>query len=190
MILSRLKERTSSLHEKIERTVDLPGRLQSLDSYSKLLARFYGFYRPLEQSLISLNGFSGLGLDLEGRLKTRFLVADLHSLGFSERSLGELPMCAKIPYVSDLPDALGCLYVLEGATLGGQIVRKQVRELHGLGATTGCSFFSSYGDQIRQMWSEFCQVLTIYDVKHPEHAEQILATAEETFGRLEEWLSC
>lgn len=48
MTLQRLRHETAHLHERIERTLDLPVRLASLPAYTALLTRFHGFYAPLE----------------------------------------------------------------------------------------------------------------------------------------------
>jgi heme oxygenase len=189
MILSTLRERTRLLHERTERAVDLAARLRSVGSYSKLLARFYGFYAPIESRLALVNDFESLGLDLAARRKTPWLRYDLTALGYTPKAIEELPTCISLPEVARLPEALGCLYVLEGATLGGQYVRGEVARTLGLGPTTGCSFFSSYDRDTRSMWHGFCSAILTYLEKNPKAESTIVAVAEETFLRFEEWVS-
>jgi heme oxygenase len=52
------------------------------------------------------------------------LLDDLQALGCTP-SLERLPMCAQLPVIDSSAACLGVLYVLEGATLGGQILRRK-----------------------------------------------------------------
>lgn len=186
MILALLRDQTALLHARIERVVDVPNRLRSRDDYATLLARFHGFYAPLESRLAAVGGYEAVGLNLEPRWKAGRLRDDLLALGHTADGL---PWCAALPDVRDLPAALGCLYVLEGATLGGQYVRKEVKRIHGFEPGTGCSFFSSYQDRVREMWTEFCKALNGYAEANPASHGAIVATAADTFTRMEEWLA-
>lgn len=186
MILTALRERTAALHDRVERAVDLPARLRSREAYANLLARFYGFYAPVEARLAAVGGYDAVGLNLEPRRKAGRLRADLHALGLAADGL---PQCAALPAVGDLPAALGCLYVLEGATLGGQYVRREVTRAYGLGPETGCSFFASYQGRVREMWADFCAALTAYAAAHPAAHGPIVAAAADTFARMEDWLA-
>jgi heme oxygenase len=79
--------------------------------------------------------------------------------------------------------------VLEGATLGGQVVRREVGRSLGLGTGTGCSFFGSYGDRVGEMWKEFCGALAAYAARDPSAEEPLVAAAVETFDALDRWLA-
>lgn len=72
MILTRLREETRDAHEHLEARMDILGCTRSLSGYKGLLAKFYGFYLPLErrlsdvaaQGLAAANGaafFNGYG---------------------------------------------------------------------------------------------------------------------------------
>lgn len=182
MILATLRDRTAALHERVERAADIPARLASPAAYADLLVRFHGFYAPLEDRLAAVAGFDAL--DLGPRRKAHRLEDDLRVLG---RAAG--PRCERLPLIRTPADAFGCLYVLEGATLGGQIVRRDVARRFGYGPGTGCSFFSSYGDQLRPMWVAFGDALTRFADRQPDASEAVVAAAAETFTRFEEWLT-
>ena len=188
MILGLLRERTAHLHERVERTVDLPTALRSLAGYASLLVRFHGFYAPLEERLGGVVGYDGAGLDLAARQKTRLLRDDLSALGRTAADIDALPRCHDLPVVTAPGEALGCQYVLEGATLGGQIVRRQVERRHGLTPDRGCAFFSSYGERVGAMWKEFCEVAERYAAR-PGAGEPIVAGAVATFRCLDRWLA-
>jgi heme oxygenase (biliverdin-IX-beta and delta-forming) len=187
-VLQYLRSETQLYHDRIERAVDLPTRLGSLPSYRELLIRFYGFYAPLEPQLLSIPGSDASGLDLPLRCKSAMLRDDLKVLGLTAVEMEAIPLCDVLPAVDDLPSLLGCLYVLEGATLGGQFIRKDVRRRFGLDSSNGCCFFSSYGERVGEMWSKFCSAVTGYDEQNPGSHRPIGLAAIETFVRLEHWV--
>lgn len=189
MILGLLRERTKHLHEQVERTVDLPTRLNSVGHYTSLLARFHGFYAPLEERLSGGGGYDGVGLDLAARRKAHLLRDDLLALGLSEAAIDSLARCPDLPAVTDLGEALGCLYVLEGATLGGQFVRRQAEKAIGVVPGRGCSFFASYGERVGVMWKEFCRALERYAADAPGAGDRITTAAVGTFAGLNRWVA-
>jgi heme oxygenase len=188
MILELLKERTRDLHTQVERTVDLPTRLQSRLLYASLLSRFYGFYGPLEDRLAAVEGLAAAALEFEGRRKAPLLRDDLTALGLGEADIRSLPRCERLPSVTDTGDALGCLYVLEGATLGGQVVRRLVEQRLGLAAGRGCSFFDSYGERVGVMWREFRRFVEGYVMATPGAGDRVIAAAVGTFSSLDRWV--
>ena len=188
MILGRLREETRRLHERAERAMDLPARLASHAAYAALLARLWGFYAPVEARLGAVGGLDEIGLDLATRRKARLLRGDLAACGVDTGGIAALPACAALPALPGLPQALGCMYVLEGATLGGQFIRKEVSRHLGLGPDTGCGFFGSYGTEIGPMWRAFCKITSDYAMANPDAEDAIVSAGAETFIRFEEWL--
>ena len=63
---------------------------------------------------------SPLGFPL--RARSELIESDLLALGLSRREIAELPRCTDLPRLSCPEDLAGCLYVLEGACLGGQVI--------------------------------------------------------------------
>jgi heme oxygenase len=122
---------------------------------------------------------------MRGREKLWRLRDDLRAFGSTEGSIDALPRCTWVPEIATVPSALGCLYVTEGATLGGRIVARAVREHLGLGPSTGASFFEGYGAATAAMWRSFLDHL---NASAPSPAE-VLGAATETFVALERWLT-
>jgi heme oxygenase len=54
---------------------------------------------------------------------------------------------------------IGTLYVIEGATLGGQVISRHLYRHLGFSANAGARFFNGYGDEAatQQQWTLFCQ---------------------------------
>ncbi len=53
--------------------------------------------------------------------------------------------------------AFGALYVLEGSTIGGLIIKKMISEK--LGSEEGMSFFEGYGKKTAERWKVFTQYI-------------------------------
>lgn len=187
MVLQRLKRDTHAYHERIERRINLAARLSSRDGYRSVLARFYGFYAPVEAALSSVEGLSLALGDLAARWKTGLIARDLATLGLSARELPALPRCADIPALPDVAHAFGCLYVLEGATLGGQIIARQIVRALGVAADCGGAFFCGYNQETGLMWRSFGAGLAAYATTSEREAMMLL-TARETFCAFDRWL--
>jgi heme oxygenase len=183
-----LKRSTRSLHVDVEQSLDIPHRTRNLAAYRKLLERFYGFHRPLEDALARVSGYEHIGLQFAARRKLPLLRDDLLALGASPAALDTLPVCDDLPAFDDLPAAMGCLYVLEGSTLGGQMITRLVARNLGLEAGTGASYFASYGDRVATMWSGFCESLERLASSSTEQRESMVQAAQATFVNLERWL--
>jgi heme oxygenase len=189
MISAKLKDQTRQLHEQTEREVDLPGRLKTVESYRQLLARFYGFYQPIENRLVDLASQHALGVSLAERQKVERLRSDLLALSWTTQDIDQLPQCNKLPPLETAADALGCLYVLEGSTLGGQYIARAAEKQLGLTMVSGISFFSGNGSSTGRMWNEFAAALNAYAEAHPESSPAIVASATRTFECFKDWIA-
>ncbi|MCC7084108.1 MAG: biliverdin-producing heme oxygenase, partial [Pirellulales bacterium] len=118
------------------------------------------------------------------RCKTAALQEDLRWLGVSPQAVELLPLCEKLPAVATLEDALGVLYVMEGATLGGQVLSKHFNNRWGIVRHGGATFVNIYGDQTADHWARFLRWLQT-DASDPA---RVVAAAEETFQTLAAWL--
>ena len=92
------------------------------------------------------------------------------------------------PVWKPLREALGCLYVLEGSTLGGKIITAHLKRVLPLDESRGCSFFNSYGDDVGPMWSSFLGILSRHCERHDD-ADVVVHSACQTFASLDRWLS-
>ena len=119
-LLTRLRDQTRPHHEVVERQFGLFERTWSAEQYRALLRRFLGYYDPLEERIAAAADWSRLGFDWPRRRKSPLLRRDLSAAGDLPDAVGGLPRCIDLPSVGGLPQALGSLYVLEGATLGGR----------------------------------------------------------------------
>jgi heme oxygenase (biliverdin-IX-beta and delta-forming) len=125
--------------------------LSSLGGYRKLISRFYGFYAPLECVLEDHAG-EAVELHFSARRKTRVLHADLRALGVMTPDLSAIERCKALPRIETVAHVVGCLYVLEEATLGGRVIASGLEKQLGITAANGGAFFASYADYVDTMW--------------------------------------
>ena len=184
-VLERLRAETRPQHDAIETALDLTSGTLTLGTYRRTLARFHGFYRPLEVGVQAVGGWADRGLDLAERWKTPLLEADLRALGVDDPAA--LPVCTDLPPHATVAAAFGCLYVLEGATLGGQVISQLLRNRLGVTPEAGGRFFYAYGDRTGAMWQAFRAALTASVVK-PCDAEEVVWAAKDTFQKLRHWM--
>lgn len=187
MLMARLKEETRAYHDRIERDPLSRGMLGAELSrayYTMVLEAYYGLYAPMEGRLAGAADWGDLGFDMARRLKTPLLRADLAHLGVAGAALAELPRCEGLPWALSLPGALGCMYVLEGATLGGQLIARHVQGALGLSAAGGAAFFNSYGAEVGPMWKEFKALVERHGAGHED---AVIAGASAMYASLERW---
>jgi heme oxygenase len=182
-LLERLKAETRPAHRRIEQAVGIERRVSSLPSYRALLARFYGFHVVWEPEAATALGDPGF---FDPRRKVHLLARDLMALGASEEELTRLPRLRTPLPPEDRATAWGALYVIEGSTLGGTLIAKQVERELGLTAGSGCSYFRSYGPDLGSMWKAFGWRLL--DLSQPRFDDAVVASANRTFETLRAWL--
>ena len=178
MILAKLKEATRDQHEALENVVDVMNRTFSIGDYKELIAKFYRFYAAIEPTL-PVAELANAGFDVEPRRKTPLLERDLEHLGI----LGDAkkaPPFIDIPTLDTPAKAFGSIYVMEGATLGGQLITRQLKEQLGITPENGGAFFNSYGHNVGPMWKAFGASITAFAEKADDD-ESIVNAARETF---------
>lgn len=196
-LLAALRQATAAAHQAIECNPRLK-RIFASDfsavSYRQLLADLLGFYEPLELQLgncacANHSKRQTITLATEGRWKTHWLRSDLRALGLNDEMIGNLPRMSpsECPRIVDLPTAIGCLYVLEGATLGGKLISRQIESTLGVTAADGGRFYHGYGPDNGQMWGRFRQLLANLDMDASQ-TSKVTTAAVETFDSLDRWL--
>ena len=190
-VLTRLRLETRSEHEAVERVLDVMGALTD-STYRERLRQFYGFYSPLEAALQTRCAKQSDSHSLEvsqlqkllPRLhKSLLLRQDLHYLGITTAGLAE---CCALPPIQTPAEVLGCLYVLEGATLGGRIITQHIQATLGITPAAGGSFFDGYGGQTARMWNAMRQTL-LSGAVDAQAENAMVASAVATFTCLRGW---
>jgi len=193
-VLARLKQGTTQLHADLEA---LPAMRRLVapdlrrDEYRDLLLGFYRSTFICEEYLLQQAPlWQTLGLDWSRRLvKSAWLEADLRHLipGFDPLKAG-VPR-GRRPYQGlGLASATGCLYVLEGSTLGGRVIQGLLRRAQEQPAAGASRFFEGYGAATGERWATLgCQLEVILgpDAEAQDHA---ITAATETYLFLKAFL--
>lgn len=184
--LSDIRKTTTSLHAQVEREVDIETGIVSLDAYTHKLCQFLGLFQCLERQILAVPDLSRWLPDISHRQRVPALLRDLRALGASS-SFPESP--ANLTPVRTVADAFGCLYVLEGSTLGGQIIARKLESSLGLTSEHGCSFFSGADRNVAEKWLRFRESIQAFADSDAVHPPAIVAAAVRTFEVFIAWFA-
>ena len=172
----RIKAATQSYHDQTEQ---LPTRSVSdftLNDYRDFLLTSWLFHRSLEPFLATfLPDSLKEQLAWADRQKTPRLEQDLDELGVDYSTVSPLPFA-----VSTLPEALGAMYVAEGSTLGGMMMKKMWEEHPVIGQHSSFAFLGCYGKQTGSRWKSFIETLEAH-VPQATDEEAAITSAQHTF---------
>lgn len=183
MLHERLRRETADAHARLETGLRLTDPGLSLDRYRAVLEGFYTFLRPWERRVEAALGDPDF---TRPRRRAHLLADDLAALGAAPGRVAALPDCPLLPPVDDPARALGSLYVLEGSTLGGQVVSRHLESILGLTDGRGYSFFRGHGAETGAMWRRFGERLAAFSA--PGRDDGVVEGARSTFEALERWL--
>ena len=182
MIFDRLKTSTALQHRRLEQIVGILEPGLNVTSYGVLLVSFYAFYAVIEPKIFEHDEWKSLEFDPQPRRKLALLSSDLAALGLP------LPLpCPELAQLKNFSQVLGAMYVLEGATLGGQVIGRHLQHHLGLRVENGAAFFGSYGERVGPMWLEFRAFLSAQALDD-QIENEIVSGALEMFERLGDWL--
>lgn len=182
--LSELRLTTRADHERIERILRLDAPMP-LERYATILCGFDAFLRTWEPRI-----HAALPERLQpwqrARWRGGFASADvewLRSVAEVAAPAVEVPAAAALP-LTDLPEVLGSLYVIESSALGGRTIAPLLKRTLGLGQGSGASYFHGFGGDTAAMWSNF-RVLAALEIGDSSRAiVHACRSARRTFGAL------
>lgn len=190
-IMTALKVHTRPQHAQIEEnplTSAIMKQEVRLIDYVKLIKKYYGFYKAVEDNFANCPDWRFYDIDLFQRQKTQALHEDLYSFGLSNSKIQEIPLCQELPPMKHFAEQWGVMYVLEGATLGGQIISRHIKQKLPISSNRGGKFFEGYGNNTGLMWKRFKESLERYAELNKDQHEKILESARLTFFYLDKWL--
>jgi heme oxygenase len=183
-ILQRLRRETHAQHEAVEANrfnQALAASTVTAADAAWFLSKLFGFVLPLEEGINQLAPQLDPAWELHTRRRAYLIPFDLEAL--LGRSALPLPLCPVRPPLATPAQALGALYVLEGSTLGGQVIARQLEKV-GLGEAR--RYFTAYGALTGPRWQATCRLLAAGAT--PENEDELVASAQRTFGDLAVWL--
>ena len=188
-IHARLRRETASDHQRVESSLDLLKPTLSLAEYRRVLWAFYGFYKPLEQRLRDTAASAPGAEPMILPSRSALLERDLAVLGASRAEIADARCCSRLPSVSSIAQVAGCVYVMEGASLGGQIIARALSRSLGLGRDHGASFFVGAAAATGASWKRTLHWLEDV-VQAGANPDAVVGSARATFRTFHDWLAC
>jgi len=180
MIQQLLKADTRACHEELEGlmyTKEIMEGNLSLIQYGQLIVTNYRVTAAYEQAIVNaLDPLISSRIDLARRRKVDALLVDLLEAAIDVRTLTVPP---EIPVEWNDQFILGCLYVLEGATLGGSFIYKKLKNNPELAMLPlNFNYYQIYRQSLIPNWNQF--VLVLNEQPLPGYQE-VLAGAKFMF---------
>lgn len=180
----RLRAETAEAHARMEDALDLVRRVSDRQRFAEVLERFLGFHLIWEPAIRQR---SALRAFHEPRSRVPHLRRDLAALGLTNAEQQALPVCAAAAELaSDEAAAIGSIYVLEGSTLGGQVIGRALAQA-GWTPNGGLTYFNPYQARTGEMWRAFADWAEAS--VPPRDRPAAVAGANRTFAMLQDWLT-
>ena len=180
MDIQTLRQQTEADHRSAEESLPLMQPNLDRATYVDCLGKWYGVIAAWEEQASSFAPDWLLPLLLT-RSRRPLLALDLAWFGV----LAPLGRSA-LPSLRDLPSLLGAMYVIEGSSLGGQIIARHVETALFLTPGQGDSFFRGHGSQTGPLWKEFCEMLKTQ--VPDDQTDTVIASAKRMFATVRFWM--
>lgn len=180
--MGALRTATADLHARADAELRSGGWLSEASSYACFAHRLLIFHRVVERAAAPLAG-AVADLDYAARRRSPLLEADLRRL--TELRMRTPPAPLSLGAQLRLDDAaalLGCLYVVEGSTLGGQVLIRWVARDLGPALVAAATHLAPYGNRTHERWTEFGAVVERRLAGDPESLERAVDAARATFA--------
>ena len=194
-IVHALRDATRVAHARLDAASPISTPHLTLAAYHELLGRYLAAHRAVETALEPWSAALGsIGVTIDERRKVPALLADRAFTGSQlARTVDHASLAIEFSLPS-LASALGALYVMEGSTLGGQhllreLLKSEMVVRSGLRADAGLAYFTGYGSRTGDMWRQLLRVLGDADARNPGERDAIIHGAQHAFALFERALS-
>lgn len=188
-IRSLLREATHHQHDLVNRHPLLAGLLHPgypLANYQKLLFANFSVYRVLEARINRFLSNRNCGFSYADRYKLPGLLKDLAFFQTIPLSADYAPyLTVAFPEIKTLGELIGVLYVIEGSTLGGQLISRSLIDNLNLSSEKGACFYSGYGENTAIMWRGFLSFIDTFSGDEKQCREAVDAACR-TFKLFEQ----
>ncbi len=158
----------------------------SLEDYTNYLCSLFGFVKVFETSVYPL--LAEQMKDMNLRRKTALLVTDLKNLNEPIEHIPLMPGNLFNNYYTDAYEAWGAMYVMEGSTLGGQIISRHIKKQLPGAVQESMHYMKAYNEQTSTMWKGFIQQFSAIAIESGQE-KKIIESAIKTFELLDNWMS-
>ncbi|WP_421939745.1 biliverdin-producing heme oxygenase [Pedobacter sp.] len=186
MIADLLRKETANKHQELESLMfvnEIMNHSLSIEDYKTLLTINYIIHQKLENLLANMLDADLAGqLEMKSRFKLAALEQDLNYWQIDNLSLPGLDFELFIPQKNNAA-VLGALYVLEGATLGGNVIKKHIMANPAFkGHEAGLNYYGVYGNELSTKWKAFVSLLN-ESVSEADY-KSCIESANSTFQNL------
>jgi heme oxygenase len=182
----RLRNETRDVHERLHGHPSFNGLVEqsiSQQRYVALLSRLLGYHCGMEAALKRFC-VKDVAFAPFVRERTAHLSADLAQMRQSPAQIDAAEHLAPPDYIKSNAALLGCLYVREGAMIGGRSLARNLDHLCG-SSSAGRTFFQGVPEDA-QIWRHLCSALNLIEDQHAQ--DQIIEAALSTFALFETWM--
>jgi heme oxygenase (biliverdin-IX-beta and delta-forming) len=186
-LLNSLRERTRTLHSRLDTVIPVLRPGFSREEYAQVLEQFHGYHAGVQAMLCAYQDMPAPFVDLMDDRRVKWLKADLTYLGYSQNAIAQLPVCSELPELRTPASLLGAAYVFEGSTLGSQIISRHLKSLWGFQHHAGAAFFTAYGAETGRRWTAFTHFLCAEGDSFSQ--DSIVDSAVSVFQSVWTWFS-
>lgn len=184
-ILAEVRKETRPWHDKMEevaRSDKIAAGTLSIAEYKAVILGHYVFHQQAEKRL-KANELLKItqGLQLDERFKTPSLLQDMRQLNMEPLIFDFCPDL----HLDTLPRALGCMYVMEGATLGGTVIGRSLQKVPEITSSGAMHYYGCYGDQTGKRWKQFKEIVE-REVSTEDEGQAFVHAATVTFRQYAE----
>ncbi len=187
--LQKLRSETASCHQALEENPAsqfLMSDEVTAPAVEQYLKTMYGFVKGFEKIVFPL--LENELPQLASRQKTQLLVDDLRLTAQDINTLNVVPDSVFTSYYTNACIAWGGMYVLEGSTLGGQIITKHLQRILGDTITDKTHYLTPYGAETGSMWKTFLHHFSEVAATKCDQ-EEIIESAVQTFSLMNRWMT-
>jgi heme oxygenase (biliverdin-IX-beta and delta-forming) len=179
--LQKLRQETEADHRNVEGAVSLMHQGLNTAEYVQCLQSMYGVVAAWEERAAEIAP-EWLQPSLLARRRSPLLALDLAWFGVGDKE-HQRPA---LPQMNNLPSLFGTMYVMEGSTLGGQLIARHVEAVLPCREGQGSSYFRGHGSQTGPLWKEFCEMLKLH--VPDEQTETVVVSAKAMFSTFGTWM--
>ena len=181
MDIQRLRRETEADHRAVEDALPLMRPELDTAQYIRCLQHMYGIVAAWEGRAFEIAP-EWMRPMLAARQRKLLLELDLAWFGAFQKD----DRRPALPQMNDLPSLLGTMYVMEGSTLGGQLIARHVEKSLHLSEGQGDAFFRGHGDRTGPMWKEFCGMLNMQ--VSDDRTDTVVTAAKAMFTTFGDWM--
>jgi heme oxygenase len=179
--IRKLRQETEADHQNVEGAVPLMHAELNTAEYVRCLQRIYGVVVAWEERAAEVAP-EWLRPALLTRQRSGLLEQDLAWFGVAEKDSRR----PTLPEMNDLASLFGAMYVMEGSSLGGQLIARHVEAALHLSEGQGNSYFRGHGSQTGPLWKEFSEMLKM---RIPdEETDAVVVSAKAMFNTFGMWM--